>query len=566
MISVKNLWKKVTRATARENTPPNHWSQTAVVYEIYPMSFKDSKRDGVGDLQGIIEKLDYLNDGTENSLGINAIWITPIYESPMADFGYDISDYRTIKPLFGNLAIFDKLVKEAHKRNIKIIMDFVSNHTSVDHPWFIESRSSKDNPKRDWYIWRDPKLSGETPNNWISVFGGPAWEYDTVTGQYYLHTFLRDQPDLNWRNPEVKKAMLSILEFWIDHGVDGFRVDAVEHILKDAQFRDEPANPRYKAGIDKPYEALSHIYTKRMEGLIDTTQMLCEFLSTHKNIFIVTEAYVETDELARIYNICGQKSLIPFNFKLTYLPWNARDYKQFIDEFDSKLSLRNMPNYVFGNHDLPRTATRLGQGGARGAALLLFTLRGIPFIYYGEELGMENSSIPREKVMDSAEKQTPGFNIGRDPERTPMQWDATTHAGFSETRSWLPVGKNHTTHNVRDEEKDPYSMLSLYKKLIHLRKKSLELLYGKYVPRESTSTDVFSFIREHGDGKSLIVLNFGSSYVNEPLPFTSLQVTLNTRLDHTPGKVITDKTITLRPHEGYIFKIITEPPHSHKNI
>ncbi len=557
MDSTENTKKNRISRNNDNNTSnfSDHWSRKSVVYQIYPMSFRDSQPNGVGDLGGIIEKLDYLNDGTEKSLGIDAIWLSPIYKSPMKDFGYDISDHCSINPLFGDLATFDRLIKEAHTRNIKVIMDYVPNHTSVEHPWFLESKSSRENPKRDWYIWRDPQADGTPPNNWISVFGGSGWEYDATTGQYYFHSFLKEQPDLNWRNPEVKAAMLSVLKFWIDRGVDGFRIDAVYHLIKDGSFLDEPLNPKYKAGKDELFARLSHIYTKGFGGLIEGTRILCEILNTYKNIFMVTEADLNLSQMIKVYNACSRKQYAPFNFNLINLKWKASLYKKFIDTFEAKLTPDDWPNYVLGNHDQSRLATRIGLPAARVAAMLLFSLRGMPFIYYGDEIGMEDGEIQKDQIKDGAEKQTPGIKIGRDPERTPMQWNSTTHAGFSTAGSWLPVGNNYKTHNVEDEEKDPYSILNLYKKLIHLRKKTPELLQGKYIPIESVSKDVFAFVREHDGKKILVVLNFGNKEIEEALQFPSLEIITNTHLNKRAGEMVSGKLI-LRPHEGYILKVL----------
>lgn len=387
------------------------WWRRTVVYQIYPRSFRDSDKDGVGDLNGIIEKLDYLNDGTDRSLGMNAIWLNPIYKSPMKDFGYDISDYRDVDPMFGNLKAFDHVVKEAHRRNIKIIMDFVANHTSSEHPWFKESRSSKGNPKRNWYIWRDAKPDGSPPNNWLSVFGGSAWTYDEETKQYYMHSFLPDQPDLNWRDKAVRDEMADILRFWLKRSVDGFRTDAVYHLIKDAEFRDDPPNLNYAAGRQDPYKSLLHIYSQGRPELKETTNTLCNVLGVHSgDVYMVSEAYIGVPQMAEFYQACDNGLHAPLNFNLMTIPWSGVSFKRFIDDFETSLRPSDWPNYVLGNHDRSRLATRIGQERARLAAMLMFTLRGMPFIYYGEELGMEDVTIPESDCLDPRGKNVPGFN------------------------------------------------------------------------------------------------------------------------------------------------------------
>lgn len=536
-----------------KNTGENWWRK-AVVYQIYPRSFKDSNGNGVGDIAGIIEKLDYLNDGTERSLGINAIWMNPIYKSPMADFGYDISDYRVIDPLFGSMTDFDRLVKEAHAREIKVIMDFVPNHTSSENPWFLESRSSKDNPRRDWYIWKDPKPDGGPPNNWLSVFGGSAWTLDEKTEQYYMHSFLPSQPDLNWRNNHVRDEMADILEFWLKKGVDGFRTDAVYHLIKDDQFRDDPSNPNYIVGRDEPYNSLIHTYSQGRPELMEAANTLCEVLGAHSaNTYMISEAYLGVSQMIELYKSCDNGLHAPFNFNLMVLPWSAVKFKKFIDEFEAKLGPHDWPNYVLGNHDRSRLATRLGQERARLAAMLQFTLRGMPFVYYGDELGMTDVPIAENQTVDPLGKNVTDFKVGRDPARTPMQWNASPHAGFTKGTPWLPVASDHKERNVESHLSDPNSMLSFYRELIHYRKDSPALLTGSYTPMQSGNEYVFTFGRECGDEKLLIAINFGDAEQTTSLSVTG-SLLCNTRRSKCGGEQIKTDRLTLGPYEGLIIK------------
>lgn len=528
-----------------------NWSRYAVVYQIYPWSFKDSNNDGIGDLQGIIDKLNYLNDGTEKSLGISAIWLSPIYKSPMVDFGYDVSDYTDIDPVFGDLKTFGHLVKEAHKRNIKIIMDFIANHTSVEHLWFKESRSSKTNPKRDWYIWKDPKSDGSPPNNWLSVFGGSSWTLDKKTNQYYLHSFLPEQPDLNWRNIKVRTAMEKVLEFWIHKGVDGFRSDAAYHLIKDDQFRDDPPNPEYK-GIKDSYNGLLHTYSQGRSEALDTINTFCSILGLHKDKYMVSEAYLDVPEMAKLYKACSNNLHAPFNFNLISLPWDGKLVKNHIDSFEASLSKDDWPNYVLGNHDRPRVVTRVGEKRARLLAMLLFTLRGMPFVYYGEEIGMENGNIPPDKQKDLFGNL---LAANRDGERTPMQWDDSRYSGFSIAKPWLPVSKKIKDVNVEKELNDPLSMLHLYRKLIHYRTHNHILLHGSYRSLDLGNNHVFAYLRELGDKKVLVVLNFSKDKESVSFPYQKARVVCTTNREKE-DKTIDTRKITLAPYQGYVVKVL----------
>ena len=533
----------------------DEWWKTGVIYQIYPRSFMDSNGDGVGDLQGVIEKLDYLNDGTERSLGIDAIWLSPIFPSPMADFGYDISNYCDIHPLFGNLAVFDKLITEAHKRAIKIILDFVPNHTSNLHPWFLESRSNRQNPKRDWYIWRDGKVDGSLPNNWGSAFGGPAWEWDEQTGQYYLHSFLKEQPDLNWRNPRVRNAMLDVLRFWLERGVDGFRMDVIGMILKDPDLRDNPLLIGDKTFSDdiNSYSQQEHLYDQDQDEVHVIIREIRKVLDEYPQSVGIGELWYELPRWIRYYGANGDELQLPFNFRLMHIPWTARAVQGSVDEMEDALPDFAWSNYVLNNHDSPRLISKIGGGQARIAAILLLTLRGTPTLYYGEELGMENAMIDKNNMRDPQ-----GFRLGaeksRDPGRNPMQWTGDRYAGFSTVEPWLPLAPDYQKKNVLAESNDPASMLSLYRKLIQLRKQQPALQVGSYRAIQVKSPDCFVFERELADDRFLIALNFAANPVDLHLPgFSSGQMFLSTYLDRKD--VLASDDLKLRENEGVIIKI-----------
>ncbi len=476
------------------------WWQRGVIYQIYPRSFQDSNGDGVGDLPGITARLEYLA-----VLGVDAVWISPIYPSPMADFGYDVADYCDIDPMFGTLAEFKQLVDHAHRLGLKVLLDFVPNHTSDEHPWFEESRSSRANPKRDWYLWRDPAPDGGPPNNWLSRMGGSAWEWDALTGQYYYHAFLREQPDLNWRNPEVRRAMDEVLRFWLDRGVDGFRVDVLWLLIKDAQFRDNPPNPAYRPG-EPQHHRLLQTYTEDQPEVHDIVRSMRATLSEYGDRVLIGEIYLPVPQLVKYYGTNDDGADMPFNFQLLRTAWNASAIARMIREYDSALPEHAWPNWVLGNHDNPRVASRVGTAQARVAAVLLLTLRGTPTLYYGDELGMTDSHIAPNEIRDTAELRQPGLGQGRDPERTPMQWDSSLpNSGFTDGRPWLPVG---TTTSVREQDNDASSMLSLYRRLLALRRSNASLLQGT-IENVASNGDVLTYERRYRDQRLLIALNMG---------------------------------------------------------
>ena len=541
------------------------WWQTGVVYQIYPRSFKDTTGNGVGDLGGIIEKLDYLAN-----LGIDAIWISPFYPSPMKDHGYDVADYCNIEPMFGDLETFDLLLSGAHNRGIKIIIDWVPNHTSDEHPWFIESRSSRDNPKRDWYIWRDPKYpsptgsgargEGSPPNNWGSFFGGPAWTFDEQTGQYYMHQFVPGQPELNWRNPEVKAAMLDTLRFWLDRGVDGFRMDVISLIIKDEQLRDNPPNPDTPPGLRENdlFGRLQQIYNLDQDDVHPVLKEIRQVFDEYDERVAIGELWGTLDRWVKYYGESaddgGDELHLPFNFRLIHLSWEAAVMRQSVDELEAALPDFAWPNYVLGNHDRPRLVSRYGgRSQARVAAMMLLTLRGTPTLYYGDELGIENGIIPPEKIQDPQ-----GVNLGaertRDICRTPMQWDASEYAGFSTEDPWLPVSDDYAARNVAVTIGDPHSILSLYHALLALRKDSPALQYGSYTPIDILTEDCFIYRRETDSERFIIALNFTDAEKTFSLADAGQgSIALSTYLDRKGEMILKD--ISLRPHEGLIIKI-----------
>lgn len=520
------------------------WWKRGIFYQVYPRSFQDSDGDGVGDLEGIRRRLGYLSN-----LGVDAVWISPIFPSPMADFGYDVSDYCGIHPLFGDLDAFDRLVAEAHALGLKIVLDFVPNHSSDAHPWFAESRTSRENPKRDWYIWRDPAPGGGPPNNWVSNFGGSAWELDESSGQYHYHAFLREQPDLNWRNPAVREAMKDVLRFWMRRGVDGFRVDVIWHLMKDEAFRDDPINPDWRPG-DADIRSVLQTRSTDQPEVHEVVAELRAVLDEFGDRVLIGEIYLPVERLVAYYgeNLAGAH--LPFNFQLILARWDARGIARLIDEYEAALPPGGWPNWVLGNHDQPRVASRIGGPQARVAAMLLMTLRGTPTMYYGDEIGLENVVVAPEEAQDPWEKNEPGLGLGRDPERSPMQWNGSAGAGFSIGRPWLPLGADHAARNVETLDGDPRSILTLYRKLIALRSDPA-LTTGAYHAIEA-SGDVLAYERRLGERRLLIALNLGMEpqSLDLPQPYAgAATVMLSTFLDRGDQA---GAAISLRPNEGVI--------------
>jgi alpha-glucosidase len=520
------------------------WWQRAVIYQISPRSFQDSNGDGIGDLDGIRRRLDFCV-----SLGIDAVWLSPIYLSPMADFGYDIANYTDIDPLFGTMQDFDRLLEEIKRRGLKLILDYVPNHTSNQHPWFEESRSSRDSTKRDWYLWRDPSPDGSPPNNWLSNFGGPAWTLDLPTGQYYYHSFLKAQPDLNWRNPAVVDAMHDVLRFWLRKGVDGFRIDVLWMLIKDDQWRDNPGNPQFRSGMP-PFSGQIPLYTTDRLEVQFIVSGFRRVTDEFENRVLIGEIYLPLNRLMTYYGKDLSGVQLPFNFQLLQTKWDATVIANLIEQYEIALPPGGWPNWVLGNHDNPRIASRVGIDQARIAAMLLLTLRGTPTMYYGDELGMLNVPIPADRVRDPFEKNLPGKGLGRDPSRTPMLWNATPYAGFSDHLPWLPVTPDHSTVNVEYQTRESASFLALYRALLRIRKSYLCLSIGDYA-RFPGPSSVLAYLREFGDERLLIALNFGAAPSEFSLGSLGAgHLLLSTCMDRT-GEKLTD-VLRLRSNEGII--------------
>ena len=518
---------------------PLPWWEPATIYQIYPRSFQDSDGDGVGDLKGIEYRLDYLAD-----LGVDALWLSPIFPSPMADFGYDISDYTGVDPLFGSLEDFDRLLSASHAKGLKLLLDLVPNHSSDQHPWFLESRASRDSPKRDWYIWRDPAPNGGPPNNWISDFGGSSWEWDEATGQYYLHAFLKEQPDLNWRNPEVRNAMLDVLRFWFDRGVDGFRIDVLWHIIKADGLPDNPVNPDYRPELGEKLKLLQAHSTDQPE----VHEVAAEFRALadeYGDRLLVGEIVLPLDRLMHYYGRERPGVHLPFNFQLVEAPWDASVLKKLISEYEAALPPGGWPNWVIASHDYPRIAAKLGEAQARVAAMLLLTLRGTPTLYQGDELGIGMVAVPPDRIRDPKELREPGIGLGRDPSRTPMAWDKTPHAGFSAVEPWLPLHVDWPVRNVVAEAANPTSMLNLYRALLELRRSEPALSVGG-LELVDAETGVLAYRRLHSDTSLLVALNLTAELRQSPLQ-------RGTPILSTHGLGAFDGT--LRPDEGVILRL-----------
>ncbi|HVN83483.1 MAG TPA: alpha-amylase family glycosyl hydrolase [Candidatus Binatia bacterium] len=541
--------------------PPHsalEWWREAVFYQIYVRSFQDANGDGIGDLAGLIERLDYLNDGTPNSLGVDALWLNPINPSPMFDFGYDVSDYCAIDPVFGTLDDLDRLVAEAHRRNMRVILDLVPNHSSHLHAWFRESRSSRTSSKRDWYTWRDPAPDGGPPNNWVSVFGGPAWEFDEQTGQYYLHSFLVEQPDLNYRNPAVVEAMENVLTFWLDRGVDGFRVDVIHKMVKDAALRSNPKpNPSQEHPIIH-YGGQVHLHDEDQPEVHDVIRSWRRILDRYGAGTMVGEVGLYDPVRIAAYQGNGHDELpLAFNFPFLWTPWDAAAFRERVDEIERVWPPAAQPTYTLSNHDVPRHRSRFddaryGDARARVAALMLLTLRGTPFVYYGDEIGMLDGVIPAERICDPVGKRFPA--VGRDPCRTPMQWSGGRLAGFTTAPdAWLPLSSDHTRINVAAERNDSRSLLSFYRRLVWYRKQCAPLTRGTYRALDR-APDTFVYVREHAGEMRLVALNFASEARTIALPSGPARVELSTDPDRAIGAVPAG-SFTLAPSEGVLIAL-----------
>jgi alpha-glucosidase len=533
----------------------HQWWQNAVFYEIYPRSFADSNNDGIGDLNGITSKLDYLK-----ALGVDAIWITPCYPSPQVDFGYDVADYENIDPMYGTLEDFDRLESAARKRGIRIIMDFVINHTSDQHPWFMESRSSRTNPKRDWYIWRDGRGPHQPPNNWLSTFGGSAWKFDPTTGQWYYHYFYPQQPDLNWRNPAVEKAMFDVTRWWYKRGVAGFRLDAVDTLFEDPNLRDNPV----LAGKNKygdPNER--EVYNKKLPEIHGVLERLRQ-VADESDAVLIGETWTKNiAELKQYYGEHNDELQMPMDFLFTRVDkLSPAEFRKQIAGVNSA----GWPVYVLSNHDIVRAYVRYGDGVhndaiAKVMAGLYLTLRGTPIMYYGEEIGMTNNDPKRKQdVKDPIGKVGWPKEKGRDGERTPMQWDDGVNAGFSKATPWLPLPPTYRTHNVAHELKDPDSILNFYKRVLSLRHNEPTLEDGDYIALNENDPNVLSYLRRYKNEAMLVALNMSGSpqkisFNLRAQGFSKPTVeTLITTLTGNPRQ-LSLTSISLEPFSVYIGKL-----------
>ncbi len=521
------------------------WWQTAVFYEIYPQSFADSNGDGFGDLPGIQNRLDYLQ-----WLGVDAVWITPFYPSPMADFGYDVAGLTEVHERYGSMEDFTGLLGDFHERGIRVIVDLVPNHTSSRHPWFLEARSARDHPRRNWYIWKDPGYGGGPPNNWISVFGMDAWTLDEATGQYYYHTFSPEEPDLDWRNPEVPNAFREVMRFWLDLGVDGFRIDALWMLIKDRHFRDNPKNPAYKPGMMR-YDRLAPAFSNDQPETFDFIAAMRETADAYPDRVLVGELYLPVEDLMNYYG-GGRGVHMPTNYSLILAEWEARTVAKTIDTYEGALPTDAWPTWALGNHDQPRLASRLGPAQARVAAMLLLTLRGTPMLYYGDEIGITDAPLPPGKSRDPQTMDPHGRP--REPFRSPMAWDADPSGGFTTGEPWVELHRNYDRLNVAAQQDDPDALLGLYRRLIRLRKQEPALHQGCYVPIPAEG-GVIAYLRVHADDRLLIVLNLSG----EPATFTTDrlwpagEIVLGTNRRRESGRV--DGSVRLDGNEAVIVRL-----------
>jgi alpha-glucosidase len=526
------------------------WWRDEAIYQVYPRSFQDSTGNGVGDLEGIRRRLPYLKE-----LGVGALWLSPVYPSPMKDGGYDVSDYTGIDPLFGDMAAFERLLNDAHGHGLKLLMDFVPNHSSDRHPWFQDALSGRDATYRDFFVWADPAPGGGAPNNWQSNFGGSAWTLDEASGQYYYHAFLPEQPDLNWRNPAVQEAMLDAMRFWLDRGVDGFRVDVIYHLFEDERLRDNPPNPDWKPG-DQDVHRYTPVHTIDQPEVHGAIEAMRDLIEEYEDRLLIGEIYLPVERLVTYYGKGGTEGVhLPFNFQLIHADWDAEHLARLIGEYEALLPEGGWPNWVLSNHDQPRIAARIGEAQARVAAMMLLTLRGTPTLYYGDELGIGKVEIPKDRIQDPQARNEPSaFN--RDASRTPMPWSKAPHAGFTGGTPWLPLNSDWQQRCAAVQEKDESSMLSLYRALLKLRRNEPALRTGDY--RLSSAKDgVLAYERGEGAGRLGIVLNLTDGRREAVLPdgCKNADVLLSTYRDmpeRDRGSVI------MRPDEGIILRPRTD--------
>ncbi len=528
------------------------WWREGVIYQLLVPSYYDTNGDGMGDLPGVTSKLEYLQ-----WLGVDAVWLSPIFASPLYELGYDVTDFESVNAAFGTLEDFDRLIAEAHSRDIRVILDWVPNHTASEHAWFVESRSSRENPKRPWYVWRDPKEDGSPPNNWLSIFGGSAWTFDEHTGQFYLHTFLAEQPDLNWRNPHVRQALYDTLRLWLNRGVDGFRIDALDLLVEDEGFSDNPPNPEYNPERDGPDMVVVQKHTRNQPEVHEIVAEMRRVVDEYDDRVLLGELYLGVDEIVTYYGDENPEIHLPLNPQFASLPWSAEELHGSISHYLGKIPEHGWPCWMLSSHDGIRVASRAGADQAGVAAMLLLTLRGTPILYYGDEIGMQNVNVPEEK-----ERDPQGKRIGRkrDPARTPMQWDGQMHAGFSSTEPWLPVANDFESVSVNAQSASR-SLLELYRRLLSLRKEERVLTTGALTSCGSRD-GVLSYCREGNGSRLFVQLNMGSEARSIDLAErggreddrgsqAGAQILVSTnldRLDEVRG------TIELRGNEGIVLR------------
>ncbi len=545
-------------ASAQTSSKPvdaegHQWWQHAVFYELYPRSFADSNNDGIGDLKGITSKLDYLKD-----LGVDAIWISPCFPSPQVDFGYDVSDYENIDSMYGSLTDFDTMATEAKKRGIRVILDFVVNHSSDQHKWFADSKSSKTAEHRDWYIWRDGKGPGVPPNNWTSTFGGSAWKFDPTTNQYYYHFFYAEQPDLNWRNSAVKDAMFEVLRWWYRRGVSGFRLDAVDTLFEDPDLRDNPVISPNKNAFGDPIEESK--YNTKLPEVHDVLRGLRK-VADENNAVLIGETWTkDVAELNRYYGQGNNELQLPMDFLFTTV--NKLSPAEFRKQIAAVDSASGWPTFVISNHDIIRSYDRYGDGVhnddiAKLMAGLYLTLRGTPIMYYGEEIGMKTTPPTRkEEVKDPIGVRGWPKEKGRDGERTPMQWDESANAGFSAATPWLPVPPTYKTHNVADESKDKDSVLEFYKRVLKLRHTNKALLDGSYVPLNENDQNVLSYLRVFKDQAVLVALNMSGAQQKVNFELSKNGFSSSKSLVATGNSSAQGSVVTVEPYGVFIGQLV----------
>jgi alpha-glucosidase len=540
-----------TMAADTETEPPQPWWRHAVIYQLYPLSFQDTDGDGRGDLPGVLQRLDHLA-----WLGVDAVWLGPVLRSPMLDFGYDIADFTDVDPVFGTLADFDRLVAGLQERGMRLLLDFVPNHTSDQHPWFADSRASRDSDKRDWYVWADPAPDGGPPNGWLSRFGGSAWEWDAATGQYYYHAFLKQQPDLNWRNPRVRAAMADVLRFWMRRGVHGFRIDAAAVLAEDVLLREEPPDPDATDDTPPP-DRFKRLYTNYRPEALDWLAGLRRVVDEFPDRVLLGEVDGAGERIAHFYGDAARPILhLPLNYRLHDTQWNAGSLACAIEEYLNILPPHAWPDWLIGGHDKKRIVDILGPQRARVAAMLQFTLPGTPSLYQGDEIGMPGVHIPSGEARDPFERLIPGYGLNRDAERAPMPWDDSDNAGFTTGTPWLPLAADAGQRHVAAQRRDERSMLALYRALIAFRRAHPRLPDLPY-RTVCCDGDVLGFLRgEEGQPQWLVLLNLGEE--DQRASVTEGTLLLSTHLDRHDETCA--QHVDLRGHEGVVLALNAPSP------